>query len=309
MLAAYDIAKEQSSNRKVKTGHGLVAEAEFRRWLTEFLPKRYAVTSGFIISPGVSNSEYMVHFDVIIYDQLESPVLWIENNSDSSDQGTSRAIPVEYVLGVIEVKSKFNKRNAREAVEQLSELKPLLACTEPINKPVKLYLPAKFFCATVFFELRKEDDMDFGAMDELVEASMLRGFYGGYILRSESLDKYYSGKISFVSENCSVEPNNRALSFWAASKSKKFSNDVYFGMLLYHSETHFSEFAFDIIAILKGTYHPHVLSSLYCIGTTQWENGSSMDVRYYKPEDVKRYNEETATHLRNLGYEGFEPIP
>lgn len=50
MLAAYVIAKEQASNRQVKTKHGLVAEAQFRRWLSEFLPERYGVTSGFIIS-------------------------------------------------------------------------------------------------------------------------------------------------------------------------------------------------------------------------------------------------------------------
>lgn len=111
--------------------------------------------------------------------------------------------------------------------------------------------------------------MDFAAMDELVEASMLRGFYGGYILRSEALHKYYSGKISFVSENCDIVPNNQALSFSAASKSKKLSEDVYFRVILNHSETHFSEFAFDIIAILKGAYHPNVLSSLYCLGSTQ----------------------------------------
>ncbi|WP_354066846.1 DUF6602 domain-containing protein [Chryseobacterium limigenitum] len=73
MLAAYDIAKDQESNRQVKTRHGLVSESQFRKWLSEFLPKRYGVTSGFIISPGISNSEQMVHYDVIIYDQLLLP--------------------------------------------------------------------------------------------------------------------------------------------------------------------------------------------------------------------------------------------
>lgn len=66
MLAAYDIAKEQESNRQVKTRHGLVAEAEFRKWLSEFLPKRYGITSGFIVSPGISSAEHLVHYDVII---------------------------------------------------------------------------------------------------------------------------------------------------------------------------------------------------------------------------------------------------
>lgn len=107
MLAAYDIAKDQGSNSSVKTRHGLVAEAEFRKWLSEFLPKRYGVTSGFIVSPGISGSEHMVHYDVIVYDQLESPILLVEDNPDSSGQGRSLAIPVEYVRAVIEVKSAF----------------------------------------------------------------------------------------------------------------------------------------------------------------------------------------------------------
>jgi len=61
MLAAYDRARVHSSKRTVQTGHGNVAEAQFRKWLSEFLPKRYGVTSGFIISQGVPNSQDLVH--------------------------------------------------------------------------------------------------------------------------------------------------------------------------------------------------------------------------------------------------------
>lgn len=309
MLAAYDIAKVQGSNRQVKTGHGIVAEAEFRKWLGEFLPRRYGVTSGFIISAGIPSSEHMVHYDVIIYDQLESPVLWVENNPDSSNQGRSLAIPVEYVRAVIEVKSTFNKKSAQKAVEQLSKLKPLLQRTDPPNSPGKLYLPANFFCATVFFELRKEDEKDFAALDELVEATMLRRFFGGIILRAETPHKYDSGKISFRSENISVEPNNNtSLSFWATSKCLKYKEDAYFSLLLTHSETYFSEFAFDILALLKGTYQPHVLSSLYCMGTTHWENGSCVKTRYYDPEAVKKYNEETAAILKAQGFSDWHTL-
>lgn len=160
MLAVYDIAREQEGNRQVKTRHGLVAEARFRRWLSEFLPKRYGVTSGFVISPGISSFEYMVHYDVIIYDQLESPVLWVEDNPGSSEQGKSLAVPVEYVRAVIEVKS-FNTKSAKQAVEQLSKLKPLLSRVDLPNSRGKIYLPTNFFCATLFFELRK----DFAALD------------------------------------------------------------------------------------------------------------------------------------------------
>ncbi|MDQ8051892.1 MAG: hypothetical protein REI78_02650 [Pedobacter sp.] len=308
MLAAYDVAKEQGINHQVKTRHGVVAEAEFRKWLGEFLPKRYAVTSGYIISPGISSSEHAVHFDVIIYDQLESPVLWVEDNPDSSSQGKSLAIPVEYVRAVIEVKSAFNKVSAKKVVEQLSKLKPLLARVDAPNSPVKLYLPHNFFCATVFFELRKEDEKDFAALDELVNATMIRRFFGGMILRAETQYKLDSGKIFFRNENIDSGPNNSSsLAFWSSSRCLKYKDDSYFSLLLNYSETYFSEFAFDILALLKGTYRPNVLSSLYCMGSTSRENGSCVETRYADPEAVKRYKEETAAILKAQGFVGFEP--
>ncbi|WP_443936837.1 DUF6602 domain-containing protein [Pedobacter sp. MW01-1-1] len=100
MLAAYDRAREMSRKRAVQTEHGNVAEAEFRRWLTNFLPKRYGVTSGYIVSQGIPNCEHMVHYDVIIYDQLESPILWVEGNPDSSESGSSGKVGGEYFLGI-----------------------------------------------------------------------------------------------------------------------------------------------------------------------------------------------------------------
>ncbi|MGE6397097.1 DUF6602 domain-containing protein [Chryseobacterium scophthalmum] len=298
MLSAYDNAREHGRKRQVKTGHGNVAEAEFRKWLSKFLPKRYGVTAGYIISPGIPNSENFTHYDVIIYDQLESPVLWIENNADSSEQGRSMAIPVEYVRGVIEVKSAFNKKAVKDAREQLEKLKPLMTYTQPLNQSFNLYLPSSFFCATVFFELRKKNEMDFGALDELVKATALRGFYGGYILRIETLDKYYSGKLMLVRELKETASDNKSLFFWAKSKSFKVTDNTYRKILLDHSESYFSEFAFDILALLKGTYNPNVLSSLYGMGATQWENGSAVDRRYFNPEDVKKFDEETAKYSR-----------
>jgi hypothetical protein len=47
MLDAFDRAREKSSLHEVATYHGKVAEAEFRKWLGSFLPKRYGVTSGY----------------------------------------------------------------------------------------------------------------------------------------------------------------------------------------------------------------------------------------------------------------------
>lgn len=100
-------------------------------------------------------------------------------------------------------------------------IKPLLSKTDSPNQAVKMHLPAKFFCATVFVELREEDELDFNALDEFIEAVELRGFYGGYILRANSLDKYYSGKITLLRENSDIVPDNQTLTFWSTSKCKK----------------------------------------------------------------------------------------
>lgn len=299
MLSAYDRARELNRKRTVQTKHGVVAEAEFRKWLSNFLPKRYGVTSGYIISPGIPNSENTVHYDVIIYDQLESPILWIDGSPDSSEQGKSLAIPVEYVRGIIEVKSAFNKKSAKKAVEQLAKLKPHMAKTEPINQPLKLYLPPNFFCAAVFFELREKDDNDFSALDELTGAASLRGFYGGFILRTEKLGGYYSGKLFPLIERSEIVPKNNSLSYLATSKCKKLEENRFYKIQLNHFESYFAEFAFDIIALLKGTYNPNMVSSLYGMGSTQWET-SAVDIRYECSEDVKRFHEENEHYLKNL---------
>ncbi len=89
MLDAFDRARNKAASHEVETYHGKVAEAEFRKWLTDFLPKKYGVTSGYIVSPGLKSTEKTPHFDVIIYDQLESPILWVEGDPDVSSQGRS----------------------------------------------------------------------------------------------------------------------------------------------------------------------------------------------------------------------------
>ena len=117
ILDAFDKAREQSRSHEVETYHGPVAEAAYRKWLAEFLPKRYAVTSGYVVSPGLGSREKLPHFDVIIYNQLDAPVLWIEDNPDASAQGRSLALPVEHELAVLEVKSTFSLKTVRERLK------------------------------------------------------------------------------------------------------------------------------------------------------------------------------------------------
>src|ERR1700731_1196620 len=103
ILDGFDSAREKARAQKVETFHGAVAEALIREWLISFLPQRYGVTSGYVISPGFSWDQKAPHFDVIIYERLESPILWVNDSPDSSAQGSSLALPVEFVRAVFEV--------------------------------------------------------------------------------------------------------------------------------------------------------------------------------------------------------------
>ncbi|WP_027355112.1 DUF6602 domain-containing protein [Desulfosarcina sp. BuS5] len=49
ILSEFDKILEQTQNRPIQVAHGQGVEAYLRKWLTEFLPKKYGVTSGYII--------------------------------------------------------------------------------------------------------------------------------------------------------------------------------------------------------------------------------------------------------------------
>lgn len=265
MLDAFDQAIEQSKSHKVRTYHGLVAESEFREWLSEFLPKRYAVTSGYIISAGLSELENVVHFDVIIYDHLNSPILWIEDNPDRSKRGRTLAIPAEYVLAVFEVKSTFSLSNARKAIEQIRQLDILMSGIDHPQKRYKRYLPYNFFCGVVFFELKESNQFDKGALDEFANCHDIRGFTGGIILRGQGMNILQSGRFELLKGDQSMKSPVRKpvwplLGRWASSDSVKVDDKYVTSFLRWGSDA-FAMYAFDIVAILNGTYVPGTISS------------------------------------------------
>jgi hypothetical protein len=53
---------------------------------------------------------------------------------------------VEYVCGVLEVKSSFSAENVRDAIAHLGDLSPVMNRFDDPQERYKLYLPAKFFC-------------------------------------------------------------------------------------------------------------------------------------------------------------------
>lgn len=198
MIDKFDRAKEIDKSHKTPVYRGLVAESAFRVWLSQFLPRKFGVTSGYIISQVEPDTKKLSHFDVIIYDQLNSPVYWTEEISGLDMGGQSRAIPVEYVQAVIEAKSSLTPNSAKNAVEHICELKTYTDFIDDPDAFPKRYLPKTFCCAVVFFEFGRDyENKRVG--QSLKQGGDLRGYLGGIVLRPNDL---FSGTIElFYSEN------------------------------------------------------------------------------------------------------------
>jgi hypothetical protein len=267
MLDAFERSKIQVVNRPTQTGKGRVAEAECRQWLRRFLPKKYNVTSGYIISQADSltsrNKLKLLEYDVIIYDEPNSPILWHEDNSDASEQGKKRAIPAEYVYGVLEVKSTFNEKSISDAFKKLSELAPLLAKIDDENGPYKRYLPKNFYMGLVFFEYLKKDQEEHheSLLNKLVPTNFQRGFMGGIILQAEGMDRRVTGNFRYFEGDASSKYGGRAPNGW--SKSQEVCPGKHLCCLLDWTQSNFAEFAFDLIAVMNGTHRPGFASSLH----------------------------------------------
>ena len=275
MLDAFDRAREKAKSHEVETFHGKVAEAELRKWLSSFLPKRYGVTAGYIVSPGLKSSDKTPHFDVIIYDQLESPVLWVEDSPDVSTQGRSLAVPVEYVRCVLEVKSAFSPANVNDAMGHLNDLLPLMGGPDEPQEKYKLHLPTTFCCGLVFFELRKEQQFSEAVLGKLVAGVQYRGFFGGVILRGEGHSVGATGRLALLQSKTPFETtigaHKQSLLNFGMTQSVRVTDELHFGAMLTWTEPNFSQFGFDLIAMMQGTYEVGRLSSFHGMGTSEWE--------------------------------------
>lgn len=246
MLGEYDRAKDLEVGHLVKVEHGNVGEAYFRKWLTEFLPKRYGVTSGYIISPGLTETDQTYHYDVIIYDQLESPILWRSNNPDDSSQGESLAIPAEYVFAVFEVKSRYNYASMKKAIDHILKLKLLVNGLNPDPDGQNLFLPNNFFWGLVFFEILPTDLGNINTLNQLIEGIEIRGFMGGIVLRYE---KYHdqSGSIHLATirgdHQLTPKPDNYS------NTIDYYGNRCIFGH--HFTSSSFTEFAMNILMRLN----------------------------------------------------------
>ncbi|MCL1047295.1 hypothetical protein L2737_18505 [Shewanella electrodiphila] len=180
ILNKFDLAKAKTKSRKVKVEHGNVVEAAVREWLESYLPKKYGVTSGFIIPDFVELSDpyNLGHFDIIIYDILESPILWVDDNDDKSELGKARAIPAQYVKSVYEVKSNLTAQTGKDVIKKLCELNLM-----------HKFLPEHFSCGAIFIELQEKNINKAAILESFQSSQLPYKFWGGIVLRcSEDTD-------------------------------------------------------------------------------------------------------------------------
>lgn len=218
------------------------------------------------------------HFDVIVYDQIEAPTLWIETNKDKSEDGRTRIVPAEFVRAIIEVKSAFNSESIRAASRKLGELKPLMAGSSIPGEPYPLYLPEDAALAMLFFEIRTGDSSDCGTLRLLRDLEFARFFYGALILRGEGLDPDCAGLVQNFNPGFPIGSKRKKgglLSPVPTSASRSCPNGHNLAAMLSWAPLNFSKFAFDLLALLNGTFGRGLPSSFHGFDFGQSISGAS----------------------------------
>jgi hypothetical protein len=92
-------------------------EAHVRQFLRERLPPKWGVTHGHIFNGDATSGE----FDVLVYDALNCPSWTLDNTNDPR-----RLIPLQAVIGVVEVKSTLNDSTLADAVDKLAQFDEMM---------------------------------------------------------------------------------------------------------------------------------------------------------------------------------------
>lgn len=113
---------------------GGVVEDRYRRFLRKILPQRLGVSEGVIYATDGSQS---AQCDIIIYDQHQTPIIFEENGT--------RAIPIETVFAVCEIKSSVTRQHLKDALASAKQIRTMprtaIKASGPITKQFMLSEP------------------------------------------------------------------------------------------------------------------------------------------------------------------------
>ena len=104
-----EVKKRQAELVRHNLEKGLGNEEALRELLRSFLPRRFGVAKGKVVNP---EGEMSCQLDVIVYDALNCPNLFIDENGN-------QILPIEGVYAVIEVKTTLTSSELRAAFENL----------------------------------------------------------------------------------------------------------------------------------------------------------------------------------------------
>ena len=106
-----------SANRRIMPHSGekgAAAEFRWRKMLSEFLPNRYSVQSGFVVDHRGNHSRQV---DIIVHDAQYSPFLF--------RAGASCFVPAESVYAVFDAKQLINRQTLTETGENVASVRRL----------------------------------------------------------------------------------------------------------------------------------------------------------------------------------------
>jgi len=262
LLNAYDEAKQQTGDDAVKTEHGITGEAEIRKLLQSFLPKRFGVCKGYIITTNLQFEGALEEWDVLLYDAMESPVLFTRGPGDQDNAESKRAIPVEHVRAVLEVKATLTPAMAKKSADKLLKVEQYLGENQDSAYPQ--YLMQPFVCAAIFLETKVDSLAQYRqAMDNLTilyqQESMIP-FMGALVVRSQQNPEHSGYLRSMLSDNPISCPD-------AFQMSSDFQYpDGKYGVFGTHGwgVNNYPTFLFDFLASISGTRSQR-MSSFYGI--------------------------------------------
>lgn len=113
---------EKKTNQLEHLGdRGVARENVLKDFLEQYLPKKYAISKGEIVDSEGNRSKQC---DLIIYDHLSCPILYVSKDS--------QIFPAESVYAVIQVKSVLNTHEVESSINNIKSVKMLNRENGPI---------------------------------------------------------------------------------------------------------------------------------------------------------------------------------
>ncbi len=143
-------------NHKLEKGLG--NEQIIRELLKDFLPSRYGVAKGKIIN---SQGDMSKHCDIIIYDRLNCPKLFIDENNN-------QILPIEGIYCILEVKTTLNRSILDKVFKNFLSLHSLLGTRSDRSTNDFLYICPPQLSIIAFGDKRPLDKIknDFQELNE-----------------------------------------------------------------------------------------------------------------------------------------------